>query len=132
MSSALVTIDRRYADQATMGRMTLPSGEVIASLELPWRQNQPNVSCIPPGVYVARWLPRSGSGKYRRVWHVQDVPGRSGILIHGGNLPEHTWGCILPGMREGAAVVPSVSQSQSALNLMREEMEGRDFLLRLV
>lgn len=125
----LVRVDREYYDQSTLGRLTLPSGNAIVTLELPWRQNQTNVSCIPPGAYVAHWLERSGSGKYRRVWHVRNVPGRTGILFHAGNLPEHTWGCILPGLRFGEAVEPSVADSVAGLNRMRDELEGENFLL---
>lgn len=30
-------------------------------------------------------------------WYVDDVPGRSGIAIHGGKNGDHTSGCLLPG-----------------------------------
>lgn len=33
--------------------------------------------------------------KYK--WYVDDVPGRSGIAIHGGKTGENTLGCFLPG-----------------------------------
>jgi hypothetical protein len=30
-------------------------------------------------------------------WYVDNVPGRSGIAIHGGKNGDHTSGCLLPG-----------------------------------
>lgn len=33
----------------------------------------------------------------RYDWYVDDVPGRSGIAIHGGTNGDHTSGCLLPG-----------------------------------
>lgn len=66
------------------------------TLELPWKNNQPQVSCIPKGKYecVHRTSP-----KYGRHFLVKDVPGRSWILIHHGNFYHDIKGCILPGRR---------------------------------
>ena len=62
------------------------------TLELPWRDNQRNVSCIPLGTYTAR---RIKSPKFGDTFQVMDVPGRSEILFHGGNYQVHTRGCII-------------------------------------
>jgi hypothetical protein len=108
----------------------LPSGKVIKSIERPWLNNQANISCYPEGVYVAKWIDRSASGKYKRVWHVQNVPRRTGILWHVGNLVRHSKGCTLPGMRYGQlGGLPAVLASGAGLNLMRRELEGQDFIL---
>lgn len=109
--------------------MTLPDGATLYTLERPWLNNAVNVSCIPAGIYEARWLERSGSGKYKRVWHVADVPGRSGILIHAGNLVRHTLGCILPGITRRWGPELFVGGSRSALGRMRDQLEGEDFVL---
>ncbi len=37
------------------------------------------------------------SQKYKRHFHVTNVPGRSYILIHPGNYHTQILGCILPG-----------------------------------
>lgn len=71
------------------------------TLELPWKWNQPNVSCIPDGCYV---LKKRTSKKYGSHLKVEtksgcEVPGRSMILMHGGNYCRDTKGCILPGSR---------------------------------
>jgi len=64
------------------------------TLELPWKDNQRRVSCIPIGEYtvVKRW-----SKKFGNHFHVLDVPNRDYILIHKGNYHTDILGCILPG-----------------------------------
>lgn len=126
----VATLNRNYEPDWTPGTLTLPSGEELKTLENPWRNNEPNVSCIRAGVYLCRWLERSASGKYRRCWVVLDVPGRSGILFHPGNLVRHTWGCILPGMKHGVLESqPAVLSSGRGMNAMRGELAGLDFIL---
>jgi len=78
-------------------------------MELPDRNNARNISRIPPGMYLVKYLKRSASGKYRDVYHVTKVPSRSGVLTHAGNVAgdkfkgfkTHSWGCLLPATRLG-------------------------------
>ena len=126
----VVNLLRDYRPDAAMGTVILPSGKVIKSIERPWLNNKANISCYPEGVYLAKWIDRSASGKYKRCWHVQNVPKRSGILWHVGNLVRHSRGCTLPGMRHGVLKwLPAVLSSGAGLNLMRRELEGQDFIL---
>jgi hypothetical protein len=95
----------KSTDQGTPGILT---GDRLSlcTLELPWRNNAPGISCIPAGRYVCR--PYS-SGKFPDAWEVADVPGRSAILIHIGNYAGDTakgyrsdvQGCILVGLTLG-------------------------------
>ena len=124
----LVNTVRVYYETHTHGFTELPDGQIIYTLERPWLDNKVNQSCVPEGEYLCKWLPRSGSGKYKRVWHVQNVEGRTGILWHSGNKVEHTLGCVLTGMSKGDQVVYS---SLAALNRMRELMSGEDFIWRV-
>jgi hypothetical protein len=76
---------------------TLTAGNLsLVTLELPWRDNQAEVSCIPEGTYPCfiSWSTRFK----REMPRVYPVPGRSGILIHPGNVEANTEGCILVGM----------------------------------
>ena len=41
------------------------------------------------------WGEKNVNLKYE--WYVDNVPGRSGIAIHGGKNGDHTSGCLLPG-----------------------------------
>lgn len=65
-----------------------------AVLELPWRDNQPNVSCILHGVY--KIVRDTFKGRYPN-YRIIDVPGRSDIEIHRGNTLADTEGCPLIG-----------------------------------
>lgn len=125
-----VLLLREYRSDCTMGTVVLPSGKLIKSIERPWLYNRRNISCYPEGTYLAKWIDRSASGKFKRVWHVQNVPNRSGILWHVGNLVRHSLGCTLPGLRHGTlGGLPAVLSSGHALNMMRKELEGQDFIL---
>lgn len=109
MSIAIRLIRACADDEGTVGVVILPSGESIRMMELPWRDNARSISCIPPGRYRVDYMERSGSGKYRDVYHLQDVPDRAGILIHAGNWAgnrdagyrTHSWGCLLPALKIG-------------------------------
>ena len=68
------------------------------TMEPPWRDNRPNVSCIPEGTYPCRW---HKSPRYGCVYAVLEVPFRSHSLIHAGNIAQHTKGCVLLGQRLG-------------------------------
>jgi hypothetical protein len=125
-----VILFREYRDDCTLGTVVLPSGKVIKSIERPWLNNRSNISCYPEGIYLAKWLERSGSGKYKRVWHIQDVPNRTGILWHVGNLVRHSLGCTLAGLKHGKlGSEVAVLSSGAGINAMRREMEGEDFML---
>lgn len=91
-----ITIHRTYHKEGTNGLLTMGANSepLCYTIELPWRNNEPNRSCIPEGTYV---LKRRYSLKFR--WHleVKDVPGRSYILIHPANhAARELKGCIAP------------------------------------
>ena len=97
-------LSRTYADKETRGCFYVFDGDRsllnVKTLELPDKGNAQNVSCIPEGVYKVK---RISSPTRGIVFHVQDVPGRTAILIHVGNyaagVKVDTEGCILPGLR---------------------------------
>jgi len=62
------------------------------TLEPPEKENQQRVSCIPTGNYTCR---RIVSPKHGTTYEVQNVPERSGILFHAGNVVDNTEGCII-------------------------------------
>lgn len=69
--------------------------EVTArTVELPWKDNQRNISCIPPGKYPGELRT---SEKYGKHVHIKEVPNRSYILIHPANFVSQLRGCIAPG-----------------------------------
>ena len=86
----------------TLGYFSLYDGVNLifdcVSLELPWKDNETNISCIPKGTYKV--TPRY-SDKYTKHFILEDVPSRKFILIHAGNFNSDTRGCILLGTSFG-------------------------------
>ena len=96
-------LKRLYRPEQTIGHLYVidDSNNVVktcAILELPFRFNNKNVSCIPEMVYWVEKLAPSQKRNYTHFW-VKDVPDRTGILIHTGNYRTDILGCLLPGIR---------------------------------
>lgn len=110
----------------TFGEIRLPSGKVISTLELPWKNNQRQISCIPAAIYQCDIV---NSPKFGRVYQVKDVPNRSHILIHAGNWTKDTSGCILVGMSNNDT---QLFESRKALALLMDELKGQSFKLEII
>ncbi len=120
---------RQYFKTHTSGTLIV-NGEIFYTLERPWLNNSRNVSCIPSGEYSVVFLPRSASGKYKKVWHLLNVKNRSGILIHNGNLVAHSRGCLILGAKTGQlSGKPAVLQSRTAMRHLLEIVETEPFSL---
>lgn len=95
-----ILIDRYSPEEKqTIGKFYLLNNKdgIIAewdSLELPWRNNQRRISCIPTGIYKAK---KHVSPRFGQSLWLQDVPNRSEILVHKGNYYTDILGCILIG-----------------------------------
>lgn len=95
----LLLIRDDKSDKQTKGRLFVldERGAVAYScftLELPWRDNRQNVSCIPLGRYKVK---KRISHKYGEHLHILGVPGRSWILIHEANFVTQLRGCVAVG-----------------------------------
>jgi hypothetical protein len=118
-----------FRDEVTPGYIRgslFAKGEEYQILERPWINNRPNISCIPADIYTAAFLPRSGSGKYKNVYQLLSVIGRSGILTHNGNIVTQSHGCLIIGKRRGrlagqAAVLNSVTALYEFVELMEQQ-----------
>jgi len=82
-----------YTKYGTLGTLLLGDFSCY-TIELPWKGNERRVSCIPTGIYP---ITRHKSPKFGDTIWIQDVPGRSEILIHVANSPKDILGCIGPG-----------------------------------
>lgn len=111
--SKTVILERTYLTDATTSIMTgyLNGKKVLDqfAIELPWRNNEQKISCIPEGVYNVekRW-----SQKYKDHYHIKDVEGRSWVLFHSLNIvfddnpgdgkdEVQSEGCIGPALKFG-------------------------------
>ena len=89
-------------DKQSLGYFSLYKGVNLVydcvSLELAWKDNETNISCVPTGTYKV--TPRY-SDKYTQHFILENVPNRKLILIHAGNFNTDTKGCILLGTSFG-------------------------------
>ena len=90
------------------------------TLELPWKDNQRRVSCIPQGTYkaVKHRSPKFGNS----VW-IKDVPNRSEILIHPANYVRQLLGCIAVGKDLKDIDGDGLEDTTSSRNTMKELLE---------
>jgi hypothetical protein len=90
-----ITLKRLSDDGVqTLGILTNVTGKVYQTLELAWKKNAKQISCIPKGIYKVR---KRTSAKYGEHFHILNVPNRDFILLHHGNYHTDILGCILPG-----------------------------------
>lgn len=132
----------RSGDDGTFGVLTDATGRTVCEMaELPDRGNRRSVSRIPAGRYLVGYLATSASGRYRDVYHVMAVPGRSGILIHKGNwvgdkekgLKSDSWGCLLPCVSVGELQGQEAGLgSGAALDRLHEATGRRPFYLEVI
>jgi len=117
------------SNKAILGTLFKQDAEICKTLENPWLNNHPNISCIPNGRYIVK---KYSSTKYPDVWELQAVEGRSKILIHQGNIEKHTQGCILVGDKFGFLKdQPAVLNSRTALDKLRS-IFPKEFVLNII
>ena len=116
----LLLIRDEFTDKSTLGKLFLNSEMFCQTLELPYLDNQRSISCIPEGEYKVR-LRTAKESSSRDYLHllVQDVEGRSYILVHIGNFPKDTKGCILVGQSRQQ---DRVNNSRLAMDLLMKEI----------
>lgn len=109
----------------TFGVLKINKGVFCVTLEPPDRENQRSVSSIPAQQYTCR---RYSSARYPDTFEVTNIPGRSKVLFHPGNIVDHTQGCILLGqyfgkLRDGRAVLNSGKTFREFMSLMGDAQE---------
>ena len=103
---------------STEGQFYVDGVQKYYTLEDTYRQldngtvdKQYGTTCIPNGRY--RVVPTASPHFGRVMPHVENVPQFDGVLIHWGNRPADTEGCILLGMQRGADLI---TDSQAAFD----------------
>lgn len=119
-----------------LGILYYKDSPLSLTLELPYKENQSNISCIPTGIHKCikvhdRILP---NGIKIPVTYEVRVDGRSGILFHSGNTIDDTRGCILLGL--GVSRYWSngytVSESRNAIRKFIEVVKESEIDLEIV
>lgn len=113
----------------TRGILSLNGAKICETLELPWKDNEKDISCIPEGEYVVNGR---DFGKYQAIYQakldhkvsmwVTKVDGRSNILIHTGNTAKDTLGCILVGEKYDFGA-PFIANSMKAYQKLYEAIK---------
>jgi hypothetical protein len=87
-------LTRNYFPKGTNGDLLLDGEKICSTIELPWNENKPQVSCIPEGRYE---LKKRYTLRFGRHLILMNVPGRSYILLHAANdALKEIKGCIAP------------------------------------
>ena len=90
----VLVLTRTYFPDGTNGNLEYEGKSICNTIELPWRENEKRVSCIPEGKY---FIVKRYSRKFK--WHLEiiGVENRNLILFHPANnaLLELN-GCIAP------------------------------------
>ena len=117
-----------FTEHGTFGVLIDNGIPFALTLERPWLDNAQNVSCIPAGAYACN---RFHSESHPDTFQVMNVPDRTGILFHTGNLMQHSAGCILIGevfdLYKGQPAV--LSSSKGFKEFMQKLMDKQDFQL---
>ena len=89
-----ITLHRSYFEEGTNGTLFIEGIFFCFTIELPWRDNKRNISCIPVGAYE---IDTRFSKKFQHHLIVKNVKGRSFILFHPANdANKELLGCIAP------------------------------------
>ena len=123
MKLTLVRISK--LPDAILGVLCFDETARLVTLELPYRNNATDISCIPAGNYKCKPV---DSPKFGKTWQVLNVPKREHILFHRGNTHKDTHGCILIGQKFGtesgtATIIHSTLGMETMMRYLQTEQE---------
>ena len=136
-----VTLTRKSMDASgTFGILATDSGFTCVSLELPWMNDAPDISCIPSGIYTCTW--RFSPSHNRNVYHVENVAGRTAVEIHSANIIQQLLGCICLGSEVATfpagtfpninIITKGVQHSQQTVANFEADLQHADMSLTIV
>ena len=133
MSAALLTLVRdTFTENETMGKMYIDGEFVCHTMERPWKDNIPKISCIPEGRYKLqlRYSPivkKTTHGDYEEGYEITNVPNRTYVMIHISNKASQLEACIAPGITRGKLDGQNaVLNSRKAFDVLMDKLEERN------
>lgn len=90
-----------YHIDGTFGVFMHKDTPFALTVEPEWKDNAVRISCIPTGSYLCQ---RVKSPKFGKTFEITEVPGRTHILIHGGNTEDDTLGCVVVAEKFGKLI----------------------------
>lgn len=124
-----LVLHRAYFEEGTNGTLFNSNKFLCHTIELPWKNNKRNISCIPEGHYEIE--PRF-SKRFKHHLILKDVKGRSFILFHPANdALRELQGCIAPvyylsGIGKG---IYSKNAMQKLLSLVYQAIDRKETIL---
>lgn len=97
-----ITLDTMSFNNCTVGKLFVDGVFLCYTMEKPWLDNAPMISCVPDGVYE---LNPTSSPKFGETYYLESpnlgvsLSGntkRTHILIHKANKESQLLGCIAP------------------------------------
>jgi len=121
MEISIIRVEQ--TDNGTFGVLLLKGMCFCVTLELPWYDNENNISCIPDGEYICS---KHDSPTRGEVWQIENVPNRKYIYFHAGNTLMDTLGCIVLGqyfdkLRGNRAVLNSGKTYNKFMAITKQE-----------
>lgn len=122
-----LTLTRRwFTDCSTGGELRVEGAWACYTLEDVCREPGVKIAgatAIPEGVYR---VTLTESARFKRVLpRLHEVPGFSGVLIHAGNTPADTHGCILVGLARTTDRVERSREAMATLMATLRRVEAR-------
>ena len=105
-------LTRTYFPDGTNGKLECEGKLICRTIELPWKNNETKVSCIPEWKYFIR---KRYSNRFK--WHLEiiNVKNRSLILFHpANNAQQELNGCIAPVTKLSGPVLGLMSRKAFA------------------
>lgn len=97
-----ITLETMSFNNCTVGKLYVDGVVLFNTMEKPWKNNEPMISCIPAGVYE---LNPCVSPKFGKTYCLENTDlgvshhsntKRTHILIHKANMASELHGCIAP------------------------------------
>src|SRR5436190_1221295 len=132
---------KRFSDDGkqTLGTLSFVKndGQLFdcKTLELPFKNNQSNISCIPAGTYTCKYTRSNRMSKPGHdvfTYEVLNVRGRAGIRIHSANFFTQLLGCVALGSEHrdiNGDKELDVPGSVVTIQSFTEQLQKQDFKL---